>query len=1049
MGLLYEKRIEPLPRETKDLLNLMAVFFRPVQESELAKTLGADPGVFRDRLQLLIREGLVEGELTGTYQLSSQALALDLIRLLAPEEKALLHRRIADGLDRLQTAPSEEVAFHMARGGKEDEALRLYKEEADRFAAEGRTAAACRCLVKARELEEEGSEEWQELTLKSARLLILTGAYQQARENLQRLGSFPSSAFWEMKGTIAYKERDFPSARENFEKAIALIPHEGSLRRILLRNAVGNVELQAGNRTEAERIFRETLVQEEALEPENRVKVTNNGLGLLLSLKGDRDGAVRLYRERLERIGTARVAERITLLNGLGFALLQGARWEEGIRHLREALALAESSGALAAVFSILGNLTYGLMKEARYADCLPLLRKTISYQERFGSPRDVAFNFLRLGGAYLRLNMEEAAAECFEKGRRLAESTSDEALTAWFVLMEGCRLRETGDTERAHKLLEASFRMGEELQDAGIDGWSRYLLAEMSLDRNDDASCLRFIEGDRTDHRDEELVIRTDLLRVRMMIRKGERVPALEILTQLENRCLEQRFHETLSSVYHTRFKAESAMGRMDEAERQLEKGIQIIESLAEALPEEFRDRYRRSRERLQMYEDWEKVRPGHLKDDSNPLLSPHKDRQDQKNQPEGKHRFRGLIKRYLHLGTKVMGAAIAVIALFGPGCPSPATPSAPLEIPSTFDVATPGASVTSSSSATLAVNALGLEDPVVALTLKWAEVDNLQCVQDADCAVLFPNGPVCAKDPASGRNYCSYRCDSGSTQAERDSNCNALGNNATCNADGVCLGPGSLCNSVPPETEFVECDNAGGKHELLSCWSEARKTDPSGQDDPNGVCTLNETTVLVRFINCQKRDPNNTQNAVLFNGIFRSALVIGQTCTDPTVLEQRFAQVQASGGCRDDDACVGNDPFQEAQCVCKGSDGKVTRFQDDASGCGGGNGSCCRFIPVQEHAESNDVTGVSDGAALAFAAGSDHGLFSMDFTTGGYRLCNQNNFTFTGTITVNDQTSNTTTTCNPFGAELIDDGHADGVCALKEYCGPASSIPADCPKQ
>ena len=294
------------------------------------------------------------------------------------------------------------------------------------------------------------------------------------------------------------------------------------------------------------------------------------------------------------------------LLNGIGFALLQGRRWGEGIRRLEEALALVEKTESFGAIFTILGNLQLCMMKEARYADCLPILRKAISYQERFGTARDVAFNFLRLGGVYLRLNMLEAAAECFQKGKTIAEEIRALDLVGWFRIMEGCCDRELGKAETARRLFESMSQKTGEDEGSEVADWARYFLADISFEEGRFEESRNLLKTILREGGDEEFRVRKLLLEAKLMVRREEYDRADSSLRDLESRCRENGFEEARWEVVQASADAALASGRPIEAQERLQAAVEICDRLTAALPEEYRDRYLSQRDRKRLYKNW-----------------------------------------------------------------------------------------------------------------------------------------------------------------------------------------------------------------------------------------------------------------------------------------------------------------------------------------------------------------------------------------------------------------------------------------------------------
>lgn len=614
LGLLYQEKIAGLSAEEKEVLRMVALLYRPVAEEELAEILGSEEiGSF---LRPLRQRGLVEREILDRdrpgVRLTSQALGLDVTHVLSkndPDEKKGLHGRIAEGLIRIASAEGrispEEIAFHLAEAGRK-EAGGYYIEAAALQKRRGQISNAVGSLTKAIRFLEAGSAFWEDLNLETAHLLILQGAYAEASARLQ--GMTPSVRLHELQGWISFKRRRFDEAQEAYQRGADLAGQD-LLKKTLLSNAMGNVALQKGETAKAHALFDRALALEDSLPPLDRIKVGNNHLGLALALEGRYDEALCFYQGRLDRLPPEMISERIALDNSIGYILLQGSRYGEAISRLGAVLDLSEKSGAFHCLFSILGNLTTALLKETRYTEALALLRKMESYQEFAGTTRDVVFNRLRQGSVYLILGMEEAARDCIESGQALASQASDPALANWLLLMEGYWEREFGSLQKSRRLFEQARESARGLGDLTLVSWSLYALSDLALEEGELelASVLSKEIPELTE--DAEFSVRLDLFRAKLAVGDNETSNPEWLLKLLEERCLKDNFREALWEIYQVLGRSAQKKGDSEEALEYFRKGIDVIESIAAALPEEYRDRYRHQRSRQKLFEEQKEV--------------------------------------------------------------------------------------------------------------------------------------------------------------------------------------------------------------------------------------------------------------------------------------------------------------------------------------------------------------------------------------------------------------------------------------------------------
>ncbi len=611
---LYEEKLQALTPEDREALDLAALLFRPTDVMEFAAILEKESPSSIRTLQKLVRDGLLANE-GSFYRVSSQALALSLIQSMTSERKQDLHLKIGLHLKRKGEAAPSEIAYHLSKGGAKSEAGRYYEQATALSQSQGQLQLAADYLKKAIPLYEEGSEAWQRIALEAAYLMIRTGSYQDAESLVRKLEAYPSFHFFEIEGILALKKRAFVQAKQSYENALQQLLGEkdhSKLSEILIKNSLGNVQFQMGDLDGAESAFRETARLESRIDPQERSKISNNQLGSILALKGKIDEAVAFFEERLHNAAGGSESDSIALWNGLGFCLLKGSRYDEGIQVLEKGLALAEKTHSYHFIFSIMGNLLSALLKQGRYAECLPLMQKMLSFQQRFGSTRDLCFNLLRLSGTYLLLGMEEAAGECIAKGRKLTDENFDSKLYLWFSLIDGYREREYGNSEKARSLFQETSEVAGRFEDQELKAWALLALGEMSFENGDRPQCNEFLKEIAPTVKGEEFEIRRDLLHLQIQAETASPPVIDESFSRLEARCQRGHLKEILWMVYHAWSKFCRSHREEVKGKEILEKGIKLSLSLADSLPEEYRHRYLNHSLRKKMLDDWKILQKG-----------------------------------------------------------------------------------------------------------------------------------------------------------------------------------------------------------------------------------------------------------------------------------------------------------------------------------------------------------------------------------------------------------------------------------------------------
>ena len=234
-------------------------------------------------------------------------------------------------------------------------------------------------------------------------------------------------------------------------------------------------------------------------------------------------------------------------------------------------------------------------------------MKKMLSFQERFGSVRDLCFNLLRLSGTYLLLGLEESAIECIQKGRKLTEEHFDSKLYLWFVLMDGYREREFGDPKRAQEFFEETSAVAGRFEDKELKNWALLGSADLAFEAGDVSECTSILKQIESQNGGEEFEIRQELLRLQLRSLEKPDASIEEAFEELEIRCEKGHLKEILWTVYHAWSKFLSRDCRRHfESKEVLSQGVQLCRSLANSLPEEYRHRYLSQSLRKKLLDDW-----------------------------------------------------------------------------------------------------------------------------------------------------------------------------------------------------------------------------------------------------------------------------------------------------------------------------------------------------------------------------------------------------------------------------------------------------------
>ncbi len=606
--LLYQEKIRQLKPDEEELLLILALLFRSASEIELLNILSVDGASFVGVAENCIKLGLLSGNPYGDpiYRVSSQALALDLIAYLDAERRRDLHGKIVNGLAKSSTTQSKELAYHYAKAGRHAEAIAHYCQSGEVMEKEGKIGLACECLQKASDLMEEGSELWRRAVLKVIRLSIFSGNYLQAESYREKLANHPSWEREEITGWLYFKTRKFPLARAHYAEAMKMLPEADLLHRILVENAMANIDIQEGRIDDAISKFRRTLKLEEGLSEEKKIEIKNNDFGLSLSLAGRHEEAIQFFQQRMGRCEAYNISDTLSFYNVMGYACLKGSRYQETISVLKKAMTLAEQSGALHALFSVMGNLLTALLKENRYIEALSILEKMDVYQRKFGNRKDIAHNLLRQGNVYLTLGMGEYALGCFQEGLKVSREIAETLLAGWFLLMLAYWERGFGTAVKAEDFYKQAAAEAESIANQELKALATYGLADLWVDEGNREACQKILGEISGNSQDHEFEVRLRLLRAKAALDKD----AESAFPELEKECLQNNYREMLWELYHAWGRAHLARKSKEEAAVYLDKGLQVLMAICATLPEEYRSRYLSQNAPKRLMADLEKVK-------------------------------------------------------------------------------------------------------------------------------------------------------------------------------------------------------------------------------------------------------------------------------------------------------------------------------------------------------------------------------------------------------------------------------------------------------
>ncbi len=361
------RRLDGLPRGARRVAEVLAI-----ARNEMTVSLVCDVGELDEVDALAAVDALIAAGLVRERHVESEEhvdftqprLRELLYNLVLPEERARVHRRLGEALERTyrrrMNLVVEALAWHFERGGVPGKAYpylvragqrlldRSFVTEAESFF---RRAIALEPSARATIVLDEADRLLADLLLRRADALSHLGRWAEVPEGLtladrlageladDRLRSRAAAAL----GTFARHAHDNDLAESHLGEALRLAERVGDASlRIMPLNGLAALAWARGDLESARRRWVEELAVGEATRDERSLGYGYNGLGLVALCKGQSVDARRFFEQ------SAEIFERLGLLGPLAVARVNLVEIHHFTGNLRRGLELAERTIATA-----------------------------------------------------------------------------------------------------------------------------------------------------------------------------------------------------------------------------------------------------------------------------------------------------------------------------------------------------------------------------------------------------------------------------------------------------------------------------------------------------------------------------------------------------------------------------------------------------------------------------------------------------------------------------------------------------------------------------
>lgn len=493
VGDLLVGRVASFTEEQRRLLAALSVAGLPSHAADLgAWAVVDDPHA---KVFALIQAGVLERLEGFAVQFRNGLMGQVLYDRMADEERRTLHDRIAGALE-AAGEPRGRVLEHVSRGADRARALEAALALGERALASGRGHEAEEHFERALALVAAGDVELQvKVQMWLGEASLIAHDYGSAKERFSVVESFvardaadPKAASWRVEvlvrlGGTYIKLQEPGRARAALGEAKEALSLAGGEVRseLVIDNFLAALLVQEGRPDEARRIFERTREAWMALGRDDRAKVNNNDLGMVLVSQGEFAAAQRILEDDVARAGelgddlligrahyhlaqlslaqrdfmaaaeayhrcvdVCRRSENTELLlrayNGLGNAFQLAGDLAQSVAFYERGLALHERVGDLRGGAAIAVNI--GIVETARgaYEPALDRLIPAVEYLR--GVPQKAAVDWfalarglLELGDVWHRKRREGEARACLEEARDIASRVPRAASLRFWIL--------------------------------------------------------------------------------------------------------------------------------------------------------------------------------------------------------------------------------------------------------------------------------------------------------------------------------------------------------------------------------------------------------------------------------------------------------------------------------------------------------------------------------------------------------------------------------------------------------------------------------------
>jgi len=434
---ILERRLSRIPPEGVGLLRLAAVAGRELDLSILERMKG---DLNLEEWLIICANCAVLEVREERWRFSHNKLRLATLDLIPVEERAGLHRRVAEAIEGEYPDAPEQAAiiaqhyrsagdavkerYYQQRAGEHALYLSSFTEAVDAFR---RTLE----LLDMDAVEAGNQQIRAELLLKLGEALQYTGDYAQANAHISEsfvlyevLGDAAGAArALNLRGDIYWRSGDHAAAitacSESLKRYRAISNRVGEARAL---NRLGMIALEQGDYERAKEQVKAAVAAAESVD-ERIVRATGiHNLGLVALRQGDFASAVQYLEQSLTMNRAS--GERWKVASGLvNLGTVAGIQGDlaAATENFEQALEISRAIGDRRGIALALDNLGFVAQLQGKYDQATMYLEESFSLAQAIGNRQNSANTLLNLGHVATAQNNAEKAVDLFYQALRIA----------------------------------------------------------------------------------------------------------------------------------------------------------------------------------------------------------------------------------------------------------------------------------------------------------------------------------------------------------------------------------------------------------------------------------------------------------------------------------------------------------------------------------------------------------------------------------------------------------------------------------------------------